>query len=382
MLNCRALRSWWLVGGFSSASLGGFAVAQISTEAWPTTPVQATAWFLQRQEPLYLEDFRPAGVDPAQDFFADPLWQNDQVDLFSAGAKQRLRELDEKVRPAREQEGLPAPELAAHILAQLAPYSDTLAKLQELGQRSGANPGWDYARGYDARQPHLEALMLAGRALRLRAEALLASQEPDRAAADARLIFRLARSVLDEPQLLSLLVAVNLQEMGRCVVWSGRENWHEGQRTALVGELREARPSRRLADALRGERGAFNHQRREIGRLQYPAIARAAEEAGRHFLDAEHLFYNLAMQIWIDALEQSGGALTPKVLQQTREAIELLRAKQAAAGQGKGASPQGQFPVVAGLIARVLEYELGQVETADLLENHRPVAAVRPARSP
>lgn len=382
MFEYGALRSWWLVGCLNLASFGGFAAAQVSTEGWPTTPAQAAAWFLQRQEPLYLEDFRPAGVDTAQDFFADPLWQNDQVELFSAEAKQQLLELDEKVRPAREQEGLPAPDLAAHILAQLAPYCDTLAKLQELGQRSGANPGWDYARGYDARQPHLEALMLAGRALRLRAEALLASQEPDRAAADARLIFRLARSVLDEPQLLSLLVAVNLQEIGRRVVWSGRENWPEEQRTALVGELRGARPSRRLADALRGERGAFNHQRREIGRLQYPTIARAAEEAGRHFLDAEHLFYNLAMQIWIDTLEQSGGALTPKVLQQTRQTIEQLRAKQAAAGQGKGASPQGQFPVLAGLIDRVVEYEQGQIETADLLESYTPVAAVRPARSP
>jgi hypothetical protein len=364
------LRTKLFMAGFGFCSWAQTLTASsqpVSLENWPTTSASAVEWFSQKNERLYLDQLRPAAVTPEEDFFADPIWAEP---MFSAPAKKRILELESKALNYRRDNGLPEAALAREILAATAEFHVPLARLHELSKRPGANPGWDYARGYDARHPHLETLPLVGRILRLQAEAALALGQSHQAAADAKLVFRLARALSAEPQLISLLVATNLQEIARRILLAGQHHWAEDTTPDLLRELHEARPTKQLPNALRGERGAFNHQRREMGRLQYPAIAQAAEKSGLHFLDNEHLFYNLAIQIWIETLENSPTPPDETTLARTHRTIEELRRQQ---GQSGGADqplsklPQGRFPALAQIIARVASLERAQQETALLL---------------
>lgn len=350
---------------------------------------QARLWLLERGEKLYLDELRPAGLPPEDNFFADPLWQNG-LEIIPSALKEQLLQNEKQAASYREQQNqqkgertaLPDPVLAGQIMADLQDFDPLLTKLRELSERSGANPGMNYERGYDAELSHSTPLLLAGRILRLRVECQLAMGQTHAAAEDVRLIFRLAGVLAQEPLLIALIVAVNVQDLGLRAALSGREIWSPDVAEALAGELRQARPSRHLPTALRGERGAFNHQRRELGRVQYPALAAAAEQANLAFHDPEHLFYNLAMQTWIDALEASPSPPDEATLRQITARIETLREaqRQPSVSNGKpGPSPQLRFPALPRLIARVAEVEAAQQLTADLLSGRNAECGARNA---
>lgn len=369
----RFLKAYAICGGiclpgFFGGVPSGMA-AESLTDGWPRNSEDARQWFAERKERLFLEELSPERVEASEDFFADPVW-GFPGGPFSSAQKKKLGELDRLAAEFRREGRVPDPVEARILLEELREYDGVLEKIGELGARSGANSGWEYARGYDARQPQLEALVFVARALRLRAEANLGIGATEAAGADARLVFRLARSLAGEPQLLSLLVVANLQDIGRQILLAGRGRWSAEDLPELAADLAAARPSRGLPNALRGERGAFNHQRRELVRVQYPVLAGKIEKSGAVFYDPEHLFYNLAMQLWIDALEKSPFPPDATLLADVNRDIESLRrlhAESSLDDNRLGGAPRLQFPVLAGLIARILDLERAQQDALPVL---------------
>lgn len=130
---------------------------------------------------------------------------------------------------------------AADVLLALSKYDSAI---EELRQASGLR----YSRfplEYSASNPttmvlpHYESLKDVALVLRLRAVAELASEQPQGALADVRLMFHLADSTRGEPLVWSLKARLVIVEHAIQPIWEGlaRRQWSEDQLLALEREL-------------------------------------------------------------------------------------------------------------------------------------------------
>ena len=133
------------------------------------------------------------------------------------------------------------------------------AELEEIRAASRRPYGRFGIQGQDTLNvllPHLSPLRSFGQAFAVKALAELAAGNPDTAAEDALTVLRLARTLRDEPILITTLVEYAIVETGIQPLWEGlaRHQWQDHHLTAVQDELGRLNLVDDMARGLRGER--------------------------------------------------------------------------------------------------------------------------------
>jgi hypothetical protein len=331
---------------------GGFAVKG----SWDWNRVRSD--LESRGENLSLPGLAPEPIPAADNFFADPLWEETAINpdgpvrlagIFPPLTEDEVTQLKEKF-PALAGDLVPGPrhsvaqkiflaakdraltkDEAAFLLEITAPGSTLEARLAELAQRRGARYPLNYEEGPSTKMPAVEHLMRIARFLSIRARAHLALGESEKALEETLLIFRLARTLETEPFLISLLVGMSIDAMALDLVSAGLASWPESGVRRVEEALQKIHLTRDLARVLRGERALAGVVMEKIRRSPETLVAGALawQEPSKKpsfghvalgmlynalFLSGDQAFHYAAMQSWIDAVEADPELLGPKVL--------------------------------------------------------------------
>lgn len=315
---------------------------------------ETKAELLKRGELLSYEGLVPAPVPPEQNFFADPIWEPDQdgrIELFAlqispeeaARLKARFPRVADLLKEGarvkvvqavgrRAKDRSMTPEEAAFILAVLEPVRGDLDTLERLAKRPGARFPVDYSKGLAMPLHHVTAVLTAGQVLQRRAQAEAALGRSDQSVDNILLILRLARTVDDEPVLISFLVTISLDSLALDVIEKQAPIWSAEQAQRVGQALVRSDILRQTARAFRGER-AFGNQLIDqlkhasngelLKNMQlvvgfYQAESKpsgiAALSIGAYsfaFLDGDRACLNRTHQRWLDSLEKEPGLLHP-----------------------------------------------------------------------
>jgi len=316
------------------------------------------AYLEARGEKLSLSGLAPPALPEADNFFADPLWEETVANpdgpvrldgLFPPLTPEEIATLKAKF-PALTADLVAGPrqsvlqkiflavrdrtltkDEAVLLLEITAPGSALEARLAELAQRPAARYPLNYEEGPSGKMPAVGHLMRFAHYLLIRARAHLALGESEKALEETLLVLRLARTVETEPFLISLLVGMSIDAMALDLVRVGLTFWPESGVRRIEEALREIHPIRDLARALRGERALAGVVMEKIRRSPETLVAGAFawQETSKKpslghvglgmlynalFLSGDQAFHYSAMQSWIDAVEADPQILGPQVL--------------------------------------------------------------------
>ncbi len=334
---------------------------QVSKQAWKLAQSDLEA----KGESLTIDEFLPEPIPDSENFFADPIW----MEMTDRGVKEkngitrhvsRLPEekrqlevlenpLSAKRRAALEKEfpefapieGKKSPAQAALkvwreakgkepqerrraadlILVMLEESGPMITQLRNLGQRPDALYPLNYEDGFHMALEHISYLLVAGQWLEVHALASLEIQQTPTAEQDILAILRLSRTLAREPATISKLVQGSLVEMAISVVNRGIKThaWDKPQLVTFRKELESINLLPPFTQALRFERASFNES--VVRLLQNGRGNAISEVAGTiesksmsplvHwtfrwlFLGHDKVFYNNAIQEWVEALESA-----------------------------------------------------------------------------
>lgn len=308
----------------------------------------------RRGELLSYEGLVPAPVPPEQNFFADPIWEPNtegRIDLLAlqinsdeaAQLKANFPSVADLVKEGNRVQVVQAvsrrakdrsmtPEEVAFVLAVLEPVQGDLDTLKRLAKRPEARFPVDYSKGLAMPLHHATALLTAGQVLQRRAQAEAALGRSDQSVDDILLILRLARTVDDEPVLISFLVTISLDSLALDVIEKQAPTWSAEQAQRVGQALVRSDILRQTARAFRGER-AFGNQL--IDQLKHASngellksmqmVVGFSDSENKPsgiavlpiraysfaFLDGDRACLNETHQRWIDLLEKEPGLLRP-----------------------------------------------------------------------
>lgn len=359
-------RRWWKTALKATAflvvllvSLAVLAAALLSWTGrrdWARVKADLTA----RGEALSLAELIPPPIPDAQNFFADPMWDElaDLVDAEENGVPvkrprlpQGQRQLDAFNRPLTPEEretlraafpefavpddatimGLvhatfksvqdnqaPESEEAAQFLLAVTDLTDPmLARLQELAERPGARFPLDADHFIEGTMDRTNYQMRLAQFFRVRIWAEATLGKTDAASRDLGTALRVSESLANEPLLISLLIRLGagglvMEALEKALM---RDGWTDPQLADLEFRLASVNYPAGMANALRGERGFGNALLEEL--QQKPEGEKsAAQKAWSGPLPATWLaifgagdvaIRNQFFQNWIDALDATHG---------------------------------------------------------------------------
>ncbi len=325
----------------------------------------------EKGEPLTFAELWPQPIPPADNFFADPIWEeltdtrvnprapalvspepvlpkeSRQLAMLEPKLSPELRvnlerrfpefketshQLTNKkmVQEVLKPGGQVSPPTAELVLALLEPSAPLLERLRELGERPGAFYPVRYEDGISASMEHLPYLLAAAQLLSFRAEARIALGDYEQAFQDTLLILRLQETLASEPILVSLLVRASMSGLGVKVIREGIPHWNDAQLLELKSLLEEIDLTKHLVMALRGERAGINQLLDQLrgqpayameailgGPMRDSSIQSGIVQAMSYlyqstFLDGDRAYHNQHMQKFIDALESQRPMVNPK----------------------------------------------------------------------
>lgn len=313
-------------------------------------------------ESLSVSDFVPPALPDAENFFADPLWnelsdrvsvQNNgmtvhkarmpadrwQIGIFDQPPTEDEREklqgkfpeftgLDwtkTRVKLAREvwkKKDNDEVRAAEFVREVLSPLGSLLLRLRVLGTRPDAVFPLAYGDGMAIRMEHAKGLLSMAQALEMQGSAALALGLTEAAKEDALLIFRLAEAIRREPVLISVLVRVAVLNIGLDLLVRGLDQriWRETDLRALDHLLADLDLPPSLAKALRFERASMVEttfpwvENTTLGQLK-DALGLSAEREKQSWpnpffrlyhiycLPVDKAFYCRSIQAWVEALD-------------------------------------------------------------------------------
>jgi len=356
-----------------------------------------------RGEKLSLTELLPPPVPPAENFFADPMWEEltDLVEVEMPGnpgvkmKEPRLsrgqRQLDGLFQSLSETEAQALqkrfPEFAAmkteavfdklgrspdkraaeYVLAATAPEAPVLARLTQLAERSGGYfpLGYEMLGGAGERSSYFTT---ACRRLEMRARAHLVLGDTESARREALAILQMTEILSREPLLISLLVHLATGVFAVQAIDDGLKNhlWTSRDLEAFEKALAPISPLAATSMALRGERGNFNQMIENIEGERhdpFPGWYRWTFEAGLLALS------NRMLQDWIDSIDSSlktGFSPTRTISMKPVESLQ----KNAWNRIRYGAVPFPNITNIAGQAA-LLQNRVDQTRTACALERYR-----------
>ena len=352
------MKSWWQVslallalGIFGCVVVAALRLSSLereSNQAWAA----AEAALQAKNESLVLEDFIPAPIPGADNFFADPLWTEVSGDLPKE--QPQLESLRHPLSPderavlqqefpaftlpdakqSRTQTALnlakfaaksPPPErqqAATRVLSLLSETSPLIDHLQTLTHRKSAVFPVKYADGFHMKLGHVVHLLAAGQWLYAHALASYELGDFSTAEQDALTLLRLSHVLDAEPILISKLVQGKMVEMALAVIDRGMKEhvWNESQLTGFYQTLADIHLLPQLADALRLERASLllsapaaleSDDNMAIGKLaDLPdsSMSRPSRWFYQHFLwPKDKALYCNTLQSWIDMITTHPG---------------------------------------------------------------------------
>jgi len=324
---------------------------------------------LARGEKLALVELAPPKIPDEENFFADPMW-DELSDLVAVPGENGASSRQPRLPKGKRQLDAIDPPLPTDLVTRgrtLFPYAgqldssttcqtaartadrqllittnptkrtalaqlilDALASSQPLRRhieqlllRPGARFPVDYEAGLAAPLPHLDYLLKIDQSCVAEAHARLALDQPGEAAHDVLMNFELADKAGNEPLLISALVKAAIFENSLSLINSGirAHAWRDADLVSFDSSLRSPALPAILAQALRGERGAFNQLTIRLQSSDHDAATRVALFPGsadllhRFRLRAESLvtlsadraFYNRAIERMADDLSSRDG---------------------------------------------------------------------------
>ncbi|GAT34578.1 hypothetical protein TSACC_23009 [Terrimicrobium sacchariphilum] len=323
----------------------------------------------RRGEVLSYEGLVPAPVPPEQNFFADPIWEpdaNGRVDLLAlqigpaeaAHLKAGFPSVADLVKEGdrvkvvqavgrRAKDRTMTPEEAAFVLAVLEPVQGDLDTLERLAKRPEARFPVDYSKGLAMPLHHVTALLKLGQVLLRRAQAEAAVGRTEQSVDDILLILRLARTVDDEPVLISFLVALSLDSLALDVIEKQVPSWNAEQAQRVGRALGQSDILKQAARAFRGERAFGNQLVDQLKQASHGEVGKTLQmmvgvsdvenrptglalifvDVYRFaFLDGDRAYFNKTHQRWLDSLEKEPGRVHPHDFENI--GTELEREKQ------------------------------------------------------
>ena len=245
----------------------------------------------------------------------------------------------------------PAPRTPAEdVLKALSRFDSELAEMHAAAARPHTRFNTKIAEdGVSTLLPHLAAVKALVAAASLRSVAALAAGRSNEAFADAKLAFRLADSLKDEPLVISHLVRLAAHTIALRAAWEGLADhrWADAQLAQWQAELVKLNFPAELRHAMAGERAYGNRalefiQRRPemldaLGKLEEPAasapaFANRAMPGG--WLFQERINYNRYFDDYFLSALPTGGERLDLSMVRAKEAA--LSAEQERKWQGAG----------------------------------------------
>ena len=165
---------------------------------------------------------------------------------------------------------------AMALMGEFAKFNPVLDELRAASRRPQArfNFSYDESNSWRMPQPHLSVLKRVSNVLMLRASAELTLRNPDAAADDVRLIFKLTDSIRDEPFRSSLAARLAMLANARQIIWEGLADrrWSDAQLQDFESRFQELSLLRDLQRPLRVEQAVWNGVFDELHR--HPAMVK------------------------------------------------------------------------------------------------------------
>lgn len=167
-------------------------------------------------------------------------------------------------------------EVADDVLAALARFGPEMREIEEAARRPHSRFPIHWDDGFDALMPHMAFLKGFSERFALRATARLIRGDTDAAFTDVRTALRLARTVEEEPLLISFLVHVAQASIATRAAWQGLVDgqWTEPQLAELQAAFASQDFRAHLHRAMQGERAGGNVQFDLM--LRRPEVVRVA----------------------------------------------------------------------------------------------------------
>lgn len=337
------------------------------------------AELIARGEPLSLAEMIPPPLPDAQNFFADPMWEElaDLVEVERDGIRSwepRLpkgqRQLDALNRTLTTDErqslkaafpefvvnpdstigslvsdafeagktaGPPARRRAAEfILATMNFAEPLLTRLNELAERPGARFPVKLPGGRSSSVARIPNFTSLTRFLQLRIWAELVLDKNTEAWRNTLTCLRFPDTLADDPLLVSLIVRIAVQSLALDALNQGLAAgvWTDQELAEIERRLGRINLPAGMANAFRGERGFANHHFEELYRM--PSGEKPREQKARSglfssvsmdiFVTGDQAIHNRMFQNWIDVLdaapEQGLNARTMAVFERDRKFLK------------------------------------------------------------
>lgn len=226
-----------------------------------------------RNDPLDMSPLIPPQVPDEENLAMTPLLKplfGDDAKDYSAqlGAKLKIPEVRGKKLPSMGDRSQGKhidlakwnDYLGEDVTGWLAKVDPELREISEASHRRYARFPLAYEKGFEMTLPHIDVFMKLGKLYALRAEAELQAGRGNAALEDTLTIFRVGRTMKNDPTLISQLVWISMWQAGLQVVWEGLDahRWTDAQLRSLQEELSRADFLDGLALAFRGERAFMN----------------------------------------------------------------------------------------------------------------------------